>query len=147
MTKNATIEGLVPVSREEAALLLEAGYLYLEMKKFDESQAVFQGASALLPHSELPHIGLGNLWFSRGEHRKALAEHRAAAKKAPKSALPHAHAAEVLFFLGNAKEAVAECQTALKLEPKSPGADLANALLEAHRVGALPPPKAVKAGG
>src|ERR1051325_4740245 len=110
------IQGLIPVTREEAALLLEAGYLYLEMQKFSEAEAVFEGAGALLPHSELPHIALGNLWFSQGEHRKALAQHRAAQKKAPKSGLPHAHAAEVLFFLGNAKEAVAECNTALKIE-------------------------------
>jgi tetratricopeptide (TPR) repeat protein len=136
-----TIKGLVTVSREEAQILLEAGYLYLEMKKYQEAEAVFEGAGALLPHSEVPHICLGNFWFTQGEHRKALAEHRAAQKKAPKAALPHAHAAEALFFLGNAKEAVAECNTAIKLDPTGPGAELARALLEAHKVGALPPKK------
>lgn len=142
MTKrDGEIAGLVPVQRTEAALLLEAGYLYLEMGKFAEAQAVLQGASALLPHSEVPRVALGNFFFARGDHRKALAEHRAAQKLAPKSALPHAHAAEALFFLGNAKEAVAECQKALELEKKGPGAELAQALLDAHEAGALPPKK------
>jgi tetratricopeptide (TPR) repeat protein len=133
------IEGLIPVTREEVRLLLEAGYVFIEMRKFDDARAVFEGVAALLPKAEAPRMALGNCWFAQGEFRKALAEHRAAQKLAPNNATAHAHAAEVLFFLGKTKEALAECNKAVKLDNAGPGGVLAKALLKAHESGALPP--------
>lgn len=138
------IAGLVPVSKDEVVILLEAGYVLMDMGRFDHAREVFTGASALLPKSEVPHLALGTLEFSQGRHDKALQAYRKAQQLAPKSSLPRAHAGEALLFLNKANEAVKELQAAIDVEPDGDGARLAQALLEAKEAGALPPPKTSK---
>ncbi len=138
------IAGLVPVSKDEVVILLEAGYVLMDMGRFDHAREVFNGASALLPKSEVPHLALGTLEFSQGRHDKALQAYRKAQQLAPKSSLPRAHAGEALLFLNKANEAVKELQAAIDVEPDGDGARLAKALLEAKEAGALPPPKPSK---
>jgi tetratricopeptide (TPR) repeat protein len=138
------IAGLVPVSKQEAVLLLEAGWVLMDMGRFDEAREVFNGAAALLPKSEVPHLSLGTLEFAQGKHDKALQEYRKAQQLAPKSGLPRAHAGEALLFLQKPAEAVKELKAAIDLDPDGDGARLAKALLEAKEAGALPPPKPAK---
>jgi tetratricopeptide (TPR) repeat protein len=138
------IAGLVPVSKQEMMILLEAGYVFMDIGKFDEAREVFTGAVALLPRSEVPHLALGTLEFALGRHAKALQEYRKAQQLAPKSSLPRAHAGEALLFLQKSAEAVRELKAAIEIDPDSDGARLARALLEARESGALPPPNPVK---
>ena len=135
------IAGLVPVSKDEVVLLLEAGYLYMDMGKWDEARDVFTGAAALLPRSEVPQLALGTLEFAQGKHDKALQAYRKAQQIAPKSGLPRAHAGEALLFMGKPAEAEKELKSAIDLEPEGDGAKLARALLDAKQSGALPPGK------
>jgi len=132
---------VVPVAREQAMILLEAGYIWLEMGKFDKAKDVFTGAAALMPKSEVPQLAMGALEFAQGRHDKALQAYRAAQRLAPNSALPRAHAGEALLFMGKVPEAMKELKAAVDLEPEGDGARLARALMEAKEVGALPPPK------
>ena len=132
---------VVPVAREQAMILLEAGYIWLEMGKFDKAKDVFTGAAALMPKSEVPQLAMGALEFAQGRHDKALQAYRAAQRLAPNSALPRAHAGEALLFMGKVPEAMKELKAAVDLEPEGDGARLAQALMEAKEVGALPPPK------
>lgn len=136
---------LVPTTRNDAMLLLEAGYLWMDMGKFDKARDIFAGAAQLMPKSEVPQLALGTLEFAQGNHEKALQSYRAAQKLAPKSALPRAHAGEVLLFMGKTPEALKELKAARDVEPKGDGAKLADALMQAHEAGALPPPSAGKA--
>ena len=138
------IAGLVPVSKDEVVILLEAGYVLMDMGRFDDARDVFGGAVTLLPKSEVPHLALGTLEFAQGRHDKALQEYRKAQALAPKSGLPRAHAGEALLFLNKPAEAVKELKAAVEVEPDGDGARLAQALLEAKEAGALPPPKAKK---
>ncbi|MBS2032839.1 MAG: tetratricopeptide repeat protein [Deltaproteobacteria bacterium] len=140
-----SIQGLVEVSREEAVLLLEAGYLYMDMRNFKAAQKVFNGAAALFPKSEVPQLALGTLEFAQGHHEKALQAFRAAQRVAPKAGLPRAHCGEALLFLGKKAEAEKELKAALDLDPDGDGGKLAQALLDAVEAGALPPPKKAKA--
>lgn len=139
-----SIQGLVEVSREEAVLMMEAGYLYMDMGNYKAAQQVFTGAAALLPKSEVPHIALGTLEFSQGKHEKALQAFRAAQRVAPKAGLPRAHCGEALLFLGKKAEAQKELKAALDLDPDGDGGKLAQALLDAVEAGALPPQKPSK---
>ncbi|HLL01377.1 MAG TPA: hypothetical protein VK539_12380 [Myxococcaceae bacterium] len=132
---------LVPVARQQAMILLEAGYIWLDMGKFDKAKDVFAGAAVLMPKSEVPQLALGALEFSQGRHDKALQAYRAAQRLAPNSALPRAHAGEALLFMGKVPEATKELKAAMDLEPDSDGARLAQALMQAKDAGALPPPK------
>ncbi|MFL5350597.1 MAG: tetratricopeptide repeat protein [Hyalangium sp.] len=132
---------LVPVAKQQAMILLEAGYIWLDMGKFDKAKDVFTGAAALMPKSEVPQLALGALEFAQGRHDKALQAYRAAQRLAPHSALPRAHAGEALLFLGKVPEAMKELKAAMDLEPEGDAARLAKALVEAKDAGVLPPPK------
>ncbi len=134
------IAGLVPVSKQEVTILLEAGYQLMNMKRFDPAREVFSGVAALLPRSDVPHLALGTLEFALGRHAKALQEYRRAQQLAPESGLSRAHVGEALLFLGKASEAIKELNAALEIEPDGDGARLARALLDAHQRGALPYP-------
>lgn len=129
---------LVPVEKDEARLLLEAGYLWLEMGQFDKAKEIFVGAAALLPKSEVPQLALGTLELAQGRHDKALQAYRAAQRLSPKNGLPRAHAAEALLFLGKPDEAMKEIKAALEIDRDGDGARLAQALLEAKEAGAFP---------
>jgi predicted Zn-dependent protease len=135
---------LVPLAKVEAVLLLEAGYLWMDMGEFGKSRDVFSGIAALMPRSEVPQIALGTLEFVQGRHDKALQMFRVAQRLAPKSGLPRAHVGEALLFMGKVPEAMKELKAAREIEPDGDGARLAQALIEATEAGALPPPGAKK---
>jgi tetratricopeptide (TPR) repeat protein len=142
MAESSEIAGsLVPVAKQQAMILLEAGYIWMDMGKFDKAKDVFSGAAVLMPKSEVPQLALGALEFSQGRHDKALQAYRAAQRLAPNASLPRAHAGEALLFMGKVPEATKELKAALDLEPESDGARLAQALIQAKDAGALPPPK------
>ncbi|MCY1015458.1 tetratricopeptide repeat protein [Pyxidicoccus sp. MSG2] len=132
---------LVPVGRRQAMVLLEAGYLWLDMGHFDKAREIFAGAAALMPKSEVPQLGLGALEFAQGRHDKALQAYRSAQRLAPQSALPRAHAGEALLFMGKVPEALKELKAAMDLEPDGDGAKLAQSLIQAKEAGVLPPAK------
>lgn len=132
---------LVPTTKQQAMVLLEAGYLWMDLGKYDHAREVLFGAAALMPKSEVPQLALGTLEFVQGKHEKALQAFRAAQRLAPKSALPRAHCGEALLFMGKVQEANKELKAALELEPEGDGAKLAQALIDARDSGALPPPK------
>ena len=136
-----TIQGLVEVSRSEASLLMESGYILMDMGDFKAAQEIFTGAAALFPKSEVPHLALGGLEFAQGRHEKALQAYRAASRVAPKAGLPRAHCAEALLWLGKTSEAQKELKAAMTIDPDGDGAMLARALQAAHEEGVLPPPK------
>jgi tetratricopeptide (TPR) repeat protein len=136
----ATVEmlkGLIEVPQPEASLLLEAGYLYMEMGKAKEAADVFAGVAALLPHSDVPLVALGNLEFSQGHFQRALKHHQEALKLKPKSALAQAHLGEALLWLKKTDEGVKALQQAIAMEPEGMPASFARALLEAHEAGTL----------
>lgn len=137
MTAPVTVEGLISVAQTEVALLLESGYLYMEMQKFREAEEVFVGAAALVPHSEIPSICLGNLFFSQGRYPRALRCFREAAHKNPESALAHAHVGEALLFTPQRDEARAALEKAMALDPKGEAGAFAKSLLEGAAAGVV----------
>lgn len=131
------LKGLVDVPQPEAALLLEAGYLYMEMGKHKDAEDVFAGVVALLPHSDVPLVALGNLEFSQGRFQRALTHHTAALKIKPGSALAQAHVGEALLWLKKTDEGLKALKKAIEMEPLGMPAQFAKALLEAHAAGEL----------
>lgn len=129
------VKGIVDVPQSEIALLLEAGYLFMELGKWKEAQDVFSGVAALIPHSEVPHVALGNMFFAQGKFQQALKSHRDALKTAPGSALAQAHIGEALIFLKKFDEGLQALNKAIQMEPEGLAADFARSLLEAHDVG------------
>jgi tetratricopeptide (TPR) repeat protein len=131
------LKGLIELPQPEAALLLEAGYLFMEMGKPKEAEEVFAGVAALLPHSEVALVALGNLEFSQGHYQRALKHHQDALKVKPQSALAQAHVGEALLWLKKADDGVKALKKAMEMEPQGASASFAKALLEAWEQGAI----------
>ena len=131
MSQDPIVSGIVDVRQSEVALLLESGHLLMEMKKFKEAEEVFLGVAALVPHSDVPLICMGNLAFSQGQKDRALRFHNDALKRVPDSALAHAHRGEVLLFMKKNEEAKQALSKAIELEGDGPAALFANSLLDA----------------
>jgi len=140
MAETSEIAGsLVPLTRQQAQILLESGYVWLNTGHYDKAREVFAGAALLCPKSEVPQLALGTLEFSQGRHDKALQAYRAAQRLAPQSGLPRAYAGEALLFLGKVNEAMKELKAAMEMEPGGEAARMAQALVEAKEAGVLPP--------
>lgn len=135
MSDAVMVKGLVDVPQSEVALLLEAGYLLMELGKWKEAQDVFAGVAALLPHSDVPLMALGNLHFSQGKFQQALKCHKDALALVPGSALARAHVGEALLFLKRYDEGKAELDQVLAQDGDGMAAQFARALLEAHEAG------------
>lgn len=138
--KSEIAHSLVPMTKQQAMLMLESAYLWMDMGKFDNARELLTGAATLMPKSEVPQLALGTLEFNQGKHDKALQAFRRAQQLAPRASLPRAHCGEALLFMGKVNEAMKELKSALELEPKSDGARFAEALIAAKETGALPPP-------
>ena len=131
------LSGVVEVPQAEVALVMETGYLYMEMAMMKEAEDVFTGVCGLLPTSDVPRVALGNLFFSQGKFQRALKFHREALKNRPGSQLAKAHVGEALMFLKKVDEGAKTLQAAIDMDPDAPAASFARALLEAHGAGEL----------
>ena len=129
------IQGIIPVAQKDVVLLLEAGYLYMEFGKPQEAEDIFNGTSMLVPHSEVPHMALGNLYFSMGRFNPALKAHKKAVELNDGSAAAHASVGEILFFLRRPEEAIKQLDKAIQLDPDGSAGQFALALKDAHELG------------
>ena len=135
---------LLPMTKQQAVLMLESAYLWMDLGKFDHAKDLLQGAVALMPKTDVPLIALGTLEFNQGRYDKALQVFRRAQQLAPRSALPRAHCGEALLFMGKTNEAMRELKVALELEPNSDGARFAQALIDMKESGAITASKGAK---
>lgn len=131
------LHGLIDVPQGEVALLLETGYLYMEMGRPKEAEEVFAGVAALLPESDVPLVALGNFHFAQGRFQRALKFHQDALKLRPESAVAQAHVGEALLFLKKTDEGKAALNKAIEMDPDGQPATFAKALLEALEAGEL----------
>ena len=129
---NEVIHGLIDIPRQEAIVLLEAGYFLMQLGKNREAKDIFSGAVALFPHSDIPCIALGHLYFSEGKTELAVKEQQRALQRVTTSATAFAHLGEALFFLKKPDEAVEALQKAIELDPKGLTAKFAKELLHAN---------------
>ncbi|MCL2625544.1 MAG: hypothetical protein FWD46_01830 [Cystobacterineae bacterium] len=134
-TSSGILGSLVPTTKIQARILLETGYLWMDMGRFGEAQEVFTGAALLMPKSEVPQLALGTLDLVQGKFEKALQTFRVAQRLAPKSALPHVHVGEALLFMGKEAAALKELQQAKVMEPDSDAAKFADSLLDCREKG------------
>ncbi len=130
---------MVPISREELVILMEGGYLYLRMGRFDEAREVFEGVSVLAPDSEVPLVAMGSVYFSQMKFDQAIAVYRKALSVKPDSPFARSYLGEVLLFKGKKEEGITELTKASNLDPGGKSGDFARALLDALKKGWTPP--------
>ncbi|MEM1007551.1 MAG: tetratricopeptide repeat protein [Myxococcota bacterium] len=130
-----TLLGIVEIHREEAHLLLESGYFYVELGRFQEAQDIFEGCACLLPESDVPYIGLGHVFHTKGDFAQAETAFRQAITRQPESATAYVYLGETLLFQHRVSEALQALDQAIALAPESAVAQHAEHLKEAHNNG------------
>ncbi len=117
-------------SNEEVGLLMEAGLIYRDSRKFAEAHEVFHGVQALLPKSDVVEVALGTVSFQQGDFAAAERHYRAALALNPRSAYAYAHLGELAIFQKDKAQATIHLKEAIKLDPRGVYGKLARTLLE-----------------
>lgn len=107
---------ILPLSKQQAMIMLESVYLWMDLGKFDNARELANGAAALMPKTKQVQFALGTIEFNQQKYDKALQAFRAAQRLDPKSGLARAHCGEALVFMGKTAEALKELQAARELE-------------------------------
>lgn len=137
---------MIELGREHLAAMMEAGYIYLGMRRYGEAKELFEGLSVLAADSEVPLVALGNVEFCKGKISKAIKQYRRALKVDPESAFARVYLGEALFFSGEKDEAMGLLSSVAKSDKGGAG-DFARALLEAIDKGFDPANLPKKEGG
>ena len=119
----------ISANRDEIAILLEAGIILREARRFPEAREVFAGVRALQPANEVAEIGLGTVAFHEGKHEEARRHYRKALEINPKSAYALAHLGETEIFARNKDAAREHLKKALELDPRGSFGKMARSLL------------------
>jgi Flp pilus assembly protein TadD len=114
----------------ELAFVMETGFLYRDLRKYEEASEVFRGVRALAPNSEIPEVALGTVQFHQGYLESAASHYRRALELNPRSAWAHAHIGELLLFQMKKEEARWYLRAAADLDPRGDHGRLARALLQ-----------------
>jgi Flp pilus assembly protein TadD len=116
--------------KEEIGVLMEAGLIYRESRKFAEARQVFEGVQALLPKSDAVQVALGTVSFYEGDFEGAGRHYRQALEFNPRSAYAYAHLGELAIFQKDKERAAAHLREALKLDPRGTFGKFARSLME-----------------
>lgn len=128
------IDGLISVPKQEVVAMLEAAYFLMRLQRYHEARDIFQGVSALVPESDIPCVGLGNVYFAEGKFDLAVKEYERAIKREPKSALAYAHLGEAFLFQKKRDDALQAIKKAISIEPNGLPAKFAKELLKAKEL-------------
>jgi len=136
---------MIQLDHKYLQVMMEAGYVYLGMRRFKEARELFEGLAVMAPESDVPLVAIGNVDFCEDKVPKAIKRYRQALKLDPKSPFAKVYLGEALVFAGEREEGI----SILKEVKKSDGgaAEFAAALLDAIKGGFAPPaPKGGKGG-
>lgn len=128
-------ERMIDIPRDDLVLMLEAGYVYLAMGKFNEARQVFEGIIGLAPKHEVPRVALANVLFAQKKYLPAIRILKEATELNPKSAFAYAHLGEALLFNGKKDEALKFLSISSSLEPTGKAGDFARSLAELVKKG------------
>jgi serine/threonine-protein kinase len=117
-------------SREELALLVEAGVVYRDSGRFAQAREVFSGVRPLLPQSDNVVVLLGTVSFQEGDFDAAERHYREALELNPRSAYAYAHLGELYLFRKDKAAAETHLKEAVRLDPRGTHGSLARRLLE-----------------
>ena len=129
---------MIQLERKHLQVMMEAGYVYMGMKRFKEARAVFEGLSVLAPGSDVPLVAIGNVDFCENKLRQAIKHYQQALKLDPDSVFAKVYLGEALFFEGKREEGLALLGEIARIDKGGAG-DFARALLDAIKAGFTPP--------
>lgn len=121
---------LIDLEKEHLGVMMEAGYIYIGMRRYKEARELFEGLAALVPASDIPLVAEGNVLFCEGRLVRAIALYRKALKLDPGSIFAKAYLGEALLFSGRKDEALELLGVVAKCDSGGAG-EFARALLKA----------------
>lgn len=108
---------------EPLRFLAEAGFLWLDLRNFDEAARVFEALCVLAPDDPIGPIGLGDVERMRGNFREALALYDRAAhcgnNAARSLAMIFRKQGEAHALAKDSTKAIAAFERAITLDPNS----------------------------
>ena len=128
---------MIHLDRKYLQVLMEAGYVYLGMRRFKEAREIFEGLVAIAPESDVPHVAIGNVDFCENKVDKAIKRYRQALKLDPASVFAKVYLGEALVFAGKKDEGV-KLLSEVKKTGQGGAAEFATAL-DAIKGGFEPP--------
>lgn len=121
---------MIDVPRDDLVTMLEAGYIYLAMKKFKEAKEVFEGVGLMAPKHDIPQVALSCVYFTQCKFLEAIRVLKQAIKDNPNSAFAYSHLGESQMFYGKRDEAYESLRKASGLEPTGKSGDFARSLIQ-----------------
>lgn len=112
---------MIDVVRDDIIIMLEAGYIYLAMKKFKEARTLFEGICEIAPKHDVPAVAVANVYFAQGKYIEAIRTIKNTIKDNPNSAFAWAHLGEAQLFNGKRDEALESLKKSSDLEPATDG--------------------------
>ncbi len=97
--------------------MLNTGYCYLKLKKYDEAEKYFKKFIEIIPDSAKVHNNLGIVCYSKKDFDSAVAYYKKACELDINYAEPHFNLANLYRLQGRMQDAAAEYETALNLKP------------------------------
>ncbi|MBN1282898.1 MAG: hypothetical protein JXA24_03910 [Proteobacteria bacterium] len=128
---------MVHIDQKHLTVMMEAGYVYLGMRRFKEARAVFEGLCVLAPDSDVPLVALGNVDFCENRVPHAIKSYEQALKLDPESVFAKVYLGEALIFAGKKDEGVSLLKEVGRADRGGAG-QFANALLDALKQGFEP---------
>jgi tetratricopeptide (TPR) repeat protein len=128
---------MIDLKKEHLAAMMEAGYIYLGMRRYKEAKELFEGLIVLAPGSEIPHVALGNVEFCQGRLAKAVKHYEKAIKIDKNSNFACVYMGEALLFLGKNDKAMELLEAVAKRDNSGAG-EFAKALITAVEGGFNP---------
>ncbi len=132
---------MVSLDRQDLIIIMEAGYIYLGMGRFQEARDVFEGAAVLAPASEIPLVAIGTSYFAQQKFDPAIKAYQRALAAREESPFAHAYLGEALFFKGKKAESLRELERAAALDPSGTAGGFARSLIDMVKKGFEPPSK------
>lgn len=129
---------MIHLDKEHLAVMMEAGYVFMGMSRFQEAKEVFEGVACIRPESEVPIVALGGVAFCQGKLKEAIGWYEKALKMVPDSLYGKAYLGETLFFSGDKSGAVQFLKEVDAKDSKGAIGDFARALLDAIHKGFTP---------
>lgn len=132
---------MIEMDKKGLAVMMEAGYVYIGMKRFKDARELFLGLTALVPDSDVPHVALGNVDFCDGKLPHAIKHYKHALKLDPNSLFAQVYLGEALFFAGEKDEAMELLNGVMKSDRGGGAGEFAKALVDAIKGGFDPTAK------
>ncbi len=137
---------MIHLDRKYLQVMMEAGYVYLGMRRFKEAHEIFEGLAAIAPDSDVPLVAMGNVDFCENKVEKAIKRYEQALKLDPESIYAKVYLGEALVFAGKKEEGI-ELLREVKAADRGGAGEFATALMDALKAGFEPPERKGGKGG